>query len=126
MIPGEIIRHDEPVTLNAGLPVTAVEITNTGSYPVHITAHFHVFEANPCLAFDRLAAWGMRLDVPSDGAVRFQPGATVTVSLVPIGGARIVQGFSGAVNGPLDERDPREALAGLVARGYLHVPASED
>ena len=77
-------------------------------------------------ALDRLAAWGMRLDVPSDGAVRFQPGATVTVSLVPIGGARIVQGFGGAVNGPLDERDPREALAGLVARGYLHVPASED
>lgn len=126
MIPGEIIRHDELIELNAGLPVTIIQITNTGRYPVHITAHYHVFEANPCLAFDRLAAWGMRLDVPSDGAVRIEPGATVSAALVPIGGARIVHGFNGAVDGPLDDRDPHEALAALVSRGFLNVPARED
>ena len=123
MIPGEIVRHNEPVELNAGLPVTTVAITNTSPLPVHITAHYHVFEANPCLAFDRLAAWGMRIDAPSDGAVRIEPGATVAVALVPISGARVVHGFNGAVNGPLDETDPREALDRLVERGFLHRPS---
>ncbi|HAX24038.1 MAG TPA: urease subunit beta [Chloroflexi bacterium] len=123
MIPGQIIRRDEPVELNAGLPVTTVAITNTGLVPVHITAHYHVFEANPHLAFDRLATWGMRLDVPSDGAVRIEPRSTVTVTLVPIGGARVVHGFNDAVNGPLDETDPNEALAKLIERGFRHVPA---
>lgn len=122
MIPGEIIRRDEPIIINAGLPVTTLDITNTGNLPVHITAHFHVFEANPCLAFDRLAAWGMRLDVPSDGAVRLEPGATVSVNLVPIGGDRNVYGFQGVVNGSLDQNDPAEALARLIERGFQHVP----
>lgn len=125
MIPGEIIRRDEPVIINAGLPVTTIDITNTSPLPVHITAHFHVFEANPCLAFDRLAAWGMRLDVPSDGAVRFEPGATVSVNLVPIGGDRNVYGFQGVVNGSLDQSNPAEALARLIERGFQHVPKDE-
>jgi len=125
MIPGEILRRDEPVIINAGLPVTTIDITNTSPLPVHITAHFHVFEANPCLAFDRLAAWGMRLDVPSDGAVRFEPGATVSVNLVPIGGDRNVYGFQGVVNGSLDQSDPAEALARLIERGFQHVPKGE-
>ena len=125
MIPGEIIRRDEPVIINAGLPVTTIDITNTSPLPVHITAHFHVFEANPCLAFDRLAAWGMRLDVPSDGAVRLEPGATVSVNLVPIGGDRNVYGFQGVVNGSLDQSDPAEALARLIERGFQHVPKDE-
>lgn len=125
MIPGEIIRRDEPIIINAGLPVTTIDITNTSPLPVHITAHFHVFEANPCLAFDRLAAWGMRLDVPSDGAVRFEPGATVSVNLVPIGGDRNVYGFQGVVNGSLDQSDPAEALARLIERGFQHVPKGE-
>ena len=125
MIPGEILRRDEPVIINAGLPVTTIDITNTSPLPVHITAHFHVFEANPCLAFDRLAAWGMRLDVPSDGAVRFEPGATVSVNLVPIGGDRNVYGFQGVVNGSLDQSDPAEALARLIERGFQHVPKDE-
>jgi len=125
MIPGEILRRDEPIIINAGLPVTTIDITNTSPLPVHITAHFHVFEANPCLAFDRLAAWGMRLDVPSDGAVRFEPGATVSVNLVPIGGDRNVYGFQGVVNGSLDQSDPAEALARLIERGFQHVPKDE-
>ncbi len=124
MIPGQIIPHDEPVEINAGLPVTTIEIENTGPYPVHLTAHFHVFEANRCLVFDRRAAWGMRLDVPSNGSVRIEPGATVTVHLVPIGGERRVYGFNDAVNGALDEVDPDEALQCLVERGFLHRPST--
>lgn len=123
MIPGEIIRDNQPVEINAGLPVTVVPITNTGRYPVHITAHYHVFEANPCLAFDRLSAWGMRPDVPSDGAVRIEPGATVDVPLVPIGGSRVVHGFNGAVDGLLDEVDQRQALERLVERGFQNLPS---
>jgi urease beta subunit len=121
MIPGEVIPGREPVEINAGLPVTSVDITNTGEVPVHVTAHFHVFEANPRLSFDRRKAWGMRLDVPSNGAVRFEPGQTARVDLVPIGGARVVYGFNSAVNGPLDQADADEALRSLIERGFLHV-----
>jgi urease beta subunit len=125
MIPGEIIPSSEPIEINAGLPSTPVNITNTGDVPVHLTAHFHVFEANPRLSFDRRRAWGMRLDAPSNGAVRIEPGQTVTANLVPIGGARVVHGFNGAVNGALDQTDPDEALRRLIARGFLHVASSD-
>ncbi|MDQ3547555.1 MAG: urease subunit beta [Chloroflexota bacterium] len=124
MIPGQIIPADEPVEINAGLPVTMIDVTNTGDVPVHLTAHFHVFEANLRLAFDRRRAWGMRLDVPAGGSARFEPGETRTISLVPIGGYRVIYGFNGAVNGPLDTTDVDEALANLVRRGFLH--RSED
>lgn len=120
MLPGEVVPGGGPVEINAGLPVREVPITNTGPWPVHLTAHFHVFEANPCLRFDRRAAYGMRLDVPASGSVRIEPGATVTVRLVPIGGARIVRGFNAAVDGPLDETSPDAALARLVPRGIVH------
>ncbi|HUG14613.1 MAG TPA: urease subunit beta [Thermomicrobiales bacterium] len=120
MIPGEIIPRDEPRVINDGLPQTKLSIANTGDVPTHLSAHFHIFEANPRLRFDRARAWGMRLDVATDESVRIEPGATVVVSLVPIGGARIVRGFNGAVAGPLDEIDPAAALCGLVARGFLH------
>jgi urease beta subunit len=126
VVPGEIIRHESPVTINAGLESMDVVITNTSSVPVHLTAHFHVFEANPRLAFDRRRAWGMRPDVPADGSIRLEPGATVNVPLVPIGGARIVRGFSGVVDGPLDAADPAAVLQRLVSRGYLHRPAGDD
>ncbi len=120
MTPGEVISTGEPIEIHAGLPVTRVTMTNRGPVPVHLTAHFHVFEANPRLEFDRLKAYGMRLDTHAKGSVRFEPGETKTVDLVPIGGRRIVQGFNGAVNGPLDDTDPRQALDRLLARGFLH------
>lgn len=122
MIPGQIVPVTEPVEVNAGLPVTTVTITNTGVIPIHLTAHFHVFEGNPRLAFDRRRAWGMRLDVPANGSVRFEPGETREIALVPIGGNRVVQGFNGAVNGPLDDADVDEALARLIERGFLCDP----
>lgn len=120
MIPGEILPTGEPVVINADLPRTSVAITNTGMVPVHLTAHYHVFEANPRLLFDRRQAWGMRPDVPATGAIRLEPGATIDVPLVPIGGARIVRGFNGAVDGPLDTADLELALRRLIERGYVH------
>jgi urease beta subunit len=124
MTPGQIIPAADAVELNAGLPVTRVSITNTSPYPVHLTAHFHIFEANPALRFDRRAAWGRRLDAPTNGSVRFEPGETRELALVPIGGNRIIHGFNGAVEGPLDAADVDEALARLVARGFLHEDRS--
>lgn len=120
MIPGEVISTKEPIEINAGCEVTQLTITNTSDVPIHVTAHFHVFEANPRLVFDRRKAYGMRLDAHAKGAVRFEPGSAQQVSLVPIGGKRIVHGFNGAVNGPLDEIDPDTALQKLIERGFLH------
>jgi urease beta subunit len=121
--PGAIIpASDQPVVINAGLPQSTVQVTNTGDVPVHLTAHFHVFEANPRLRFDRRKAYGMRPDVPAGGAVRIEPGATVEVPMVPIGGNRIVRGFNGLVDGPLDELDVETALERAIARGFLHQP----
>lgn len=119
MIPGEIIPANEPVTVNDGLPVTTLDITNTGPVAIQLTAHFHVFEANRYLQFDRRKAFGMRLDVHAKGAVRFPPRETRQVELVPIGGKRIIHGFNDAVNGALDGIDPGEAAHRIAARGFL-------
>jgi urease beta subunit len=119
--PGAIIpASDDPITINADLPRSSVRVTNTGQVPVHLTAHFHVFEANPSLRFDRLRAFGMRPDVPAGGAVRIEPGEVVDVPMVPIGGNRIVRGFNGIIDGPLDGISAEDALRRLIDRGFLH------
>ena len=121
--PGAIIpADDKPIIVNAGLPQRIVRISNTGDVPVHLTAHYHVFEANPKLRFDRSKAFGMRPDVPAGGAVRIEPGDTTDVPLVPIGGNRIVRGFHGLVDGPLEDVDVDAALLVMVERGFLHEP----
>lgn len=122
MVPGQILPERDRVEINAGLHATTVSISNRGDVPVHLTAHFHVFEANPRLAFDRRRAWGMRLDVPASGSVRFEPGETRDVALVPIGGGRIIRGFQGVVDGALDQTSVDNALARLVERGFLNEP----
>jgi urease beta subunit len=122
MIPGQILAADDPVEINAGLPVTTLSVTNMGNVPVQLTAHFHVFEANPRLCFDRRQAYGMRLDVPASGSVRIEPGETRRIALVPIGGNRVVRGFNDAVNGPLDSTNVDAALGRLIERGFLHEP----
>jgi urease beta subunit len=124
--PGAVIAGPDPIIINAGLPVTLLRVENTGQVPVHLTAHFHVFEANPRLRFDRRRAWGMRPDLPAGGAYRFEPGETREIALVPIGGKRIVRGFAGFVDGPLDEVDADAALARAIARGYLHAPQEDE
>jgi urease subunit gamma/beta len=98
---------------------TLVEVTNTAAVPIGVTSHFHFFEANPRLRFDRAAAYGMHLAIPAGSAVRFEPGATVRVALVPVGGERVVIGFAGLVDGPLDAPGARErALERARACGY--------
>ncbi|MDH6109848.1 urease subunit gamma/beta [Kitasatospora sp. MAP12-15] len=97
-----------------------LSVHNTSSVPISVTSHFHFFESNPRLAFDRSAAYGTRLAVPAGSSVRFDPGAVVEVGLVPIGGDRIAIGFAGLVDGPLDAPGAREAaLAKARATGYL-------
>uniref|UniRef100_A0AAU1LY60 Urease subunit gamma/beta n=1 Tax=Streptomyces sp. NBC_00148 TaxID=2903626 RepID=A0AAU1LY60_9ACTN len=103
-------------------PVPAVRLTvrNTATVPVSVTSHFHFFEANPRLDFDRAAAYGMRLGVPAGSSVRFGPGETADAALVPLGGDRIAIGFAGLVDGPLDAPGAKEeALRRAAACGYL-------
>lgn len=100
--------------------VVQVSVTNTASVPVSVTSHFHFFEVNPRLAFDRAAAYGRHLAVPAGSAHRFGPGETAVVPLTPIGGERVVIGFAGLVDGPLDDPGAREAaLDRARACGYL-------
>jgi urease subunit gamma/beta len=86
----------------APVPSATVAVVNTGAVPISITSHFHFFEVNARLRFDRRAAYGMRLAIPAGAVIRFDPGATVDAPLTPIGGARIALGFAGLVDGPLD------------------------
>ena len=102
MIPGEIITAPGEITLNAGSPVTELEVSNTGDRPVQVGSHYHFAETNAALAFDRAAARGQRLDIAAGTAVRFEPGQTRMVALVPLSGARKVYGFNQAVMGDLD------------------------
>lgn len=102
MIPGEITGPDGTIELNAGLPRTTLDVTNGGDRPVQVGSHYHFAEANPALLFDREVARGQRLDIAAGTSVRFEPGIVRTVSLVPIGGDRIVAGLRGEVAGALD------------------------
>lgn len=101
MIPGEILFGDGPVEINVDRPVTTLTVVNTADRPVQVGSHYHFAEANPGLSFDRTAAWGQRLAVPAGTAVRFEPGVTREVDLVPLGGARIVPGLRGECGGQL-------------------------
>ncbi|MDP8970443.1 MAG: urease subunit beta [Actinomycetota bacterium] len=102
MIPGEIVTADGTITLNAARDAVTLRVTNTGDRPIQVGSHYHFAEANPALELDRSAAWGRRLDIPAGTSVRFEPGVARDVSLVPIGGARIVAGLRGECAGPLD------------------------
>ena len=96
-----------------------LEVVNTSTVPISVTSHWHFFEANPRLRFDRTAAYGRHLAVPAGATVRFDPGARVSVALVPIGGARVAVGFAGLVDGPLDDPAVRaDALRRVVELGY--------
>ncbi len=101
MIPGEILTEDGDIELNAGLPRTTLAVANTGDRPIQVGSHYHFAEANPALQFDRTQARGQRLDIAAGTAVRFEPGQTREVTLIPYRGARVVQGFRGDVMGPL-------------------------
>lgn len=101
MIPGEVIPAEGEIVLNADLPVTTIRVANKGDRPVQVGSHYHFFEANSLLDFDRTKARGMRLDIPAGSAVRFEPGQARDVNLVPFGGARTVYGFQQKIMGKL-------------------------
>ena len=101
MVPGEVFPAAGEIELNAGREAVEMEVANTGDRPVQVGSHYHFAETNPALAFDRAAALGRRLDIPAGTAVRFEPGQTRRVSLIPFAGARVVHGFRGEVEGPL-------------------------
>jgi urease subunit beta len=104
MIPGEVIAGDGDITINAGRPVLALTVRNTGDRPVQVGSHYHFAESNTALEFDREAAWGHRLAVPAGTSVRFEPGLPRDVELIPFTGRRIVPGLRGLAGGPLDRR----------------------
>ncbi|HET6972175.1 MAG TPA: urease subunit beta [Phenylobacterium sp.] len=101
MIPGEVIPAAGEIELNAGAAVTTLRVANTGDRPIQVGSHYHFFETNPALRFDRAAARGMRLDIAAGTAVRFEPGQEREVRLVPLGGTRTVYGFRQDVMGKL-------------------------
>ena len=103
MIPGEIFTKDGDIVLNEGREAITTDVANTGDRPVQVGSHYHFFETNPALQFDRDRTRGYRLDIPAGTAVRFEPGQTRSVSLVPYAGPRTVYGFNGLVNGKLED-----------------------
>jgi urease subunit beta len=101
MIPGEVVTKDGTITLNEGCDVLTLKITNTGDRPIQVGSHFHFYETNEALDFDREAAKGFRLDIPAGTAVRFEPGQAREVDLIAYQGKREVYGFNGKVHGKL-------------------------
>jgi urease subunit beta len=102
MIPGEIITSDGEIELNAGRPTVRLQVANTGDRPIQVGSHFHFYEVNDALRFEREQAKGMRLDIPAGTAVRFEPGDEREVTLVPFAGTRQVYGFNGRINGRIE------------------------
>jgi urease subunit beta len=102
MIPGEIDTMAGDIELNAGLPRTVLTVANTGDRPIQVGSHYHFAETNPALAFDRAAARGQRLDIAAGTAIRFEPGQTREIALVPFQGNRTIYGFRGEFMGGLD------------------------
>ena len=112
MIPGEIIPRAGEIVLNAGRKTVTLEVANTGDRPIQVGSHYHFFETNPALRFDREKARGMRLDIAAGTAVRFEPGQSRTVTLVPLSGRRTIYGFRQNVMGQLDGPARQERPAG--------------
>jgi len=101
MIPGELFVQEGEIELNAGRPTVTLSVANTGDRPIQVGSHYHFFETNPALRFDRAQARGMRLDIPAGTAVRFEPGQTREVTLIAVAGARRIYGFRQDVMGAL-------------------------
>lgn len=118
MIPGEYLLAKSPVAANTGRRTAEIEVANTGDRPIQIGSHFHFFEVNKALRFQRAAAFGMRLNIPAGTAVRFEPGDTKRVSLVEFGGSRVLFGFNGLTNGPVDESVKTAALLRAASDGF--------
>ena len=119
---GGYVCHATPIAFNDTLPVTTLTVRNTGDRPVQVGSHFHFFEVNPALEFDRAAAFGLHLNIPASTALRFEPGDEREVSLVPFGGNRAVFGFNNLVDGPTSgtagDAGKAKAVALAAKRGF--------
>jgi urease subunit gamma/beta len=115
--PGEVIVGDEPIELFPGAQRLSLTVVNRGDRDIQVRSQAHFFETNPALDFDRRAAWGHKLDIASGTGVRFEPGVPVEVTLVPMAGDRVAQGFSGVVNGPLDANGALDAALAMQHEG---------
>jgi urease beta subunit len=118
MIPGELFLRDDPVELNAGRDPVRLRVDNAGDRPIQVGSHTHFFEVNRHLRFDRLRAYGCRLNIPAGTALRFEPGEGRDIELIPLGGRRRVFGMSGLVSGSLDEERQR-AIERAQERGFM-------
>jgi urease beta subunit len=118
MIPGEYFLEEGDIEANAGRATEQVTVANTGDRPIQVGSHYHFFEANKALAFDRGRAWGMRLDIPAGTAVRFEPGDEKVVPLVALAGAREVHGLTSLADGPTDEAGRAGAIGRAAREGY--------
>jgi urease beta subunit len=127
MKPGEYFLNEAagPIEANAGRGTTRIIVRNAGDRPVQVGSHYHFFETNRGLEFDRDAAYGLRLNIPAGTAVRFEPGEEKEIELTPFGGRRVLRGCNGLVEGPLDAAGAREAaLTGAQKAGFhSHAPA---
>jgi urease subunit gamma/beta len=122
VIPGEYLLASDPIEINAGRPTRRIDVANTGDRPVQVGSHFHFLEVNRCLVFDRVAAFGMRLNIAAGTAVRFEPGDRREVELVAIGGSREVIGLNRLVDGALDAQTARDAARTALDRFVRRQP----
>ena len=117
MIPGEYYPSDEPIVANNGKSTTSITVRNTGDRPIQVGSHTHFFEANKALEFSRVESYGFHLNIPAGTSVRFEPGESKKIELTEFGGKKIVYGFSGLVNGPLNEKQD-EAIKKATEKGF--------
>jgi urease beta subunit len=118
MIPGEYLLAADNIVANVGRETAQLRVVNTGDRPIQVGSHFHFFEVNRALAFDRARAFGMRLNIPAGTAVRFEPGDDKIVTLVRLGGAAIAHGFNNLVDGPTTKAERASALRNAKERGF--------
>jgi urease beta subunit len=125
MTPGEYFLADGDIDANVGRATARVTVANTGDRPIQVGSHYHFFEANKALSFERAEAWGMRLNIPAGTAVRFEPGDEKIVELVAIAGAREVHGLTALADGPTDPVSRPAALERAAREGYRMSPADQ-
>jgi urease subunit gamma/beta len=118
---GEVLTADGDLVLNEDRPSRNLAVTNVGDRPIQVGSHYHFFEVNRALLFDREKAYGMRLDIPAGTAVRFEPGQKKTVSLVALAGARVAHGGNALADGPLNEQNKSRALVNAVEKQFAHA-----
>ena len=118
---GEVISEGDAIVLNEGRASISLAVTNLGDRPIQVGSHYHFFETNRALRFDRGKAYGMRLDIPAGNAVRFEPGERKTVSLVAFAGARVARGGNALADGPLSDENRERALERAVQQGFAHA-----